>query len=88
MFCLSEVESWRSEVKVGSGFEDEEEAKVDEGDVEMDGIMEKRDKGKKPPRGPFIPSVEEVHEAFDWIKPIRYHQPLHLGGKHNPHSMS
>nr|XP_019012680.1 cleavage and polyadenylation specificity factor subunit 2 [Kwoniella pini CBS 10737]OCF51461.1 cleavage and polyadenylation specificity factor subunit 2 [Kwoniella pini CBS 10737] len=29
---------------------------------------------------PFVPTIEEVHEAFDWIKAIRYNQPLHLGG--------
>ncbi|WWD18400.1 hypothetical protein CI109_102850 [Kwoniella shandongensis] len=67
--CLSEVESWRSECKV-------EAVEDDQGEVEG----KKLDKGKKPLRGPFVPTVEEVHEAFDWIKAIRYNQPLHLGG--------
>lgn len=31
--------------------------------------------------GPFVPSVEEIHEAFNWITQIRYNQPVHLGGK-------
>ncbi|KAK4684802.1 cleavage and polyadenylation specificity factor subunit 2, partial [Tremellales sp. Uapishka_1] len=31
-------------------------------------------------KGPFVPTIEEIHEAFDWIKPIRYNQPQHLGG--------
>ena len=41
------------------------------------------DKGKQPLRGPFVPTIEQVHEAFDFVKPIRYNQPLHLGGDLN-----
>lgn len=78
--CLSEVESWRSEVKVENS-EDTSNGPEDGGDDNMDGGLTKRDKGKKPLRGPCVPTAEEVHEAFDWIKPIRYHQPLHLGGE-------
>ncbi|WWD04790.1 hypothetical protein V865_002861 [Kwoniella europaea PYCC6329] len=68
--CLAEVESWRAECP------------VDEGSSPGANGTEssKLDKGKKPLRGPFVPTVEEVHEAFDWIKAIRYNQPLHLGG--------
>ena len=81
--CLAEVESWRSEHAV------EEEMVKDEPDAdeivdeEAEGavINVNVDKGKRPLRGPFVPTVEEVHEAFDWVKAIRYNQPLHLGGK-------
>lgn len=81
--CLAEVESWRSEVQVGSG----EAVNGDlggnaEGNESMDENQGKMEKGKGPLRGLFVATVEEVHEAFDWIKPIRYHQPLHLGGKY------
>lgn len=54
---------------------------TEEGNEETEGGMVKVDKGKKPLRGPFVPTVEEVHEAFDWVKAIRYNQPLHLGGE-------
>ena len=79
--CLAEVESWRSEHAV------EEEMVKDEPDAdeivdeEAEGAVVNVDKGKRPLRGPFVPTVEEVHEAFDWVKAIRYNQPLHLGGK-------
>ncbi|WVF69249.1 hypothetical protein IAT40_004025 [Kwoniella sp. CBS 6097] len=69
--CLSEVESWRSECAVTAT---EDEA----GPGESEGSN--GNKGKQPLRGPFVPTAEEVHEAFDWIKAIRYNQPLHLGG--------
>jgi cleavage and polyadenylation specificity factor subunit 2 len=79
--CLTEAEGWRSEVKVGSAEEEGSgEVKQEDGDDTM-GDVQKVEKGKKPLRGPFVPTVEEVHEAFDWIKPVRYHQPLHLGGE-------
>lgn len=29
---------------------------------------------------PYVPTMEQIHEAFDWIKSVRYNQPLHLGG--------
>ncbi|WWC88746.1 uncharacterized protein L201_003659 [Kwoniella dendrophila CBS 6074] len=68
--CLAEVESWRSECQV-----DDSQLYTNAAD------SNKLDKGKKPLRGPFVPTVEEIHEAFDWIKAIRYNQPLHLGGE-------
>ncbi|KAK8858512.1 hypothetical protein IAR55_002739 [Kwoniella newhampshirensis] len=71
--CLAEVESWRSECRV-------EAADSVDGHTEGEVEGKKLDKGKRPLRGPFVPTVEEVHEAFDWIKAIRYNQPLHLGG--------
>ena len=62
--CIAEAGSWRAEHAVQT-------AQVEQGSPK---------KGKSPLRGPFVPTVEEIHEAFDWIKPIRYNQPLHLGG--------
>jgi cleavage and polyadenylation specificity factor subunit 2 len=70
--CLTESESWRSEHPV-EAVNDEAEEGQPEGTVSK--------KGKEPLRGPFVPTLEEIHEAFDHIKAIRYNQPLHLGGK-------
>lgn len=81
--CLAEVESWRSEHAVEEETVKEEapEEGGDDRDEETSGTVVKVDKGKQPLRGPFVPTVEEVHEAFDWVKAIRYNQPLHLGGE-------
>lgn len=81
--CLADVESWRSEHAVEDVSQPvKQENEVDGEDAEMtDGAVTVNDKGKKPLRGPFVPTVEEVHEAFDWVKAIRYNQPLHLGGE-------
>jgi len=71
--CLAESESWRSEHQVGDSNDD---AAMDEAkDITISR------KGKEPLRGPFVPTLEEIHEAFDHIKAIRYNQPLHLGGE-------
>jgi len=70
--CLTESESWRSEHPVETVNDDAEEG-------QPEGTMSK--KGKEPLRGPFVPTLEEIHEAFDHIKAIRYNQPLHLGGE-------
>lgn len=79
--CLADVESWRSEHAVEDDVQPVKQEENGE-DAEMDeGAVAVVDKGKKPLRGPFVPTVEEVHEAFDWVKAIRYNQPLHLGGK-------
>jgi hypothetical protein len=32
-------------------------------------------------RGPFVATEEEVNEAFDQIKAVRYSQPIHLSGE-------
>jgi len=69
--CLTESESWRSEHPV--------EVVNDEAEEGPEGSVSK--KGKEPLRGPFVPTLEEIHEAFDHIKAIRYNQPLHLGGE-------
>ena len=79
--CLTEVQSWRAEHQI----------KEDDDVVHPNGVANGDDgeglesnslrKGKEPLRGPFVPTVEEVHEAFDWVKAIRYNQPLHLGGE-------
>lgn len=68
--CLAESESWRSE----------HEMEATEGDAEEQNDGQISKKGKEPLRGPFVPTMEEIHEAFDHIKAIRYNQPLHLGG--------
>lgn len=65
--CLSEAESWRSECPVDEEGGEEESAVV-------------AAKGNMPPRGRYVPTIEEVHEAFNHVKAIRYNQPLHLGG--------
>jgi cleavage and polyadenylation specificity factor subunit 2 len=70
--CLTESESWRSEHPV-------EAVKDEAEDGQTEGTVSK--KGKEPLRGPFVPTLEEIHEAFDHIKAIRYNQPLHLGGE-------
>ena len=66
VICLAEAESWRGEHVADEGESVEEMTESE---------------SKMPMRGPFVPTAEEVHEAFDWIKPIRYNQPLHLGGE-------
>jgi len=70
--CLSEAESWRAECPV---------PEVEDDSMAVDDAVLNKDKGKKPFRGPFVPTVEQIHEAFDWIKATRYNQPLHLGGE-------
>jgi cleavage and polyadenylation specificity factor subunit 2 len=79
--CLSEADGWRSECAVDTS----SLSMVENGDSDMkaegSARLTKLDKGKQPLRGPFVPTVEEIHEAFDWIKAIRYNQPLHLGGR-------
>lgn len=82
MVCLAEAGSWRAEHRIPQD-DEADSAAAGDGDVAMDGsgATSRRDKGKKPMRGPLVPTVEEIHEAFDWIKPIRYNQPLHLGGE-------
>jgi cleavage and polyadenylation specificity factor subunit 2 len=73
--CLAESESWRSEHLVESSNSNDSQKEVEE---QREGTISK--KGKEPLRGPFVPTLEEIHEAFDHIKAIRYNQPLHLGG--------
>ncbi|WVQ80726.1 hypothetical protein IAT38_002831 [Cryptococcus sp. DSM 104549] len=72
--CLAEAESWRSECKVEAV---EGEKANEDGEGESSMVV---DLAKKPLHGPFVPTAEEIHEAFDWVKAIRYNQPLHLGG--------
>lgn len=81
--CLAESESWLSEHKLD----------LLEGELASNGMMIEEtsggeqqvtttsSKGKQPLRGPFVPTLDEVHEAFDHIKAIRYNQPLHLSGQ-------
>ncbi|KAL7423212.1 hypothetical protein Q5752_002512 [Cryptotrichosporon argae] len=93
--CLSEAESWRAECAVPMDEDEDDEAgggadahadgaenANGAGAIEVDGEeQQQRQQGKRRRlKGPFVPTVEEIHEAFDWIKAIRYNQPLHLGG--------
>ncbi|ODN95264.1 cleavage and polyadenylation specificity factor subunit 2 [Cryptococcus wingfieldii CBS 7118] len=48
--------------------------------VEMGRVVEGEEVSRKPLKGPLVATSEEIHEAFDWIKSVRYNQPLHLGG--------
>lgn len=84
--CLAEAEGWRSEHDV----QDPSSSKRPSGVTVRNGEAGESAVGEdeamissKPLHGPFVPTLEEVHEAFDAIKPIRYNQPLHLGGKHS-----
>lgn len=53
------------------GKDDGSNAKEDAGEeVGMQGL-----------RGPFVATEEEVNEAFDQIKAVRYSQPIHLSGE-------
>ena len=76
--CLAEVLSWRSEHPIEEDLPGPAET-VGEANGETDPVPSS--KGKEPLRGPFVPTIEEIHEAFDWVKATRYNQPLHLGGK-------
>ncbi|KAL1412941.1 hypothetical protein Q8F55_000690 [Vanrija albida] len=71
--ALADAESWRSECPVP-------EAEVEEGVADAEQEDAGSSKVRKPLRGPFVPTKDEIHEAFDWIKATRYNQPLHLGG--------
>jgi len=78
---LEQVESLRSEEDV-----DAEEGKSSE-NVEMqeeqDGETQKRNKS-----GKCIPTVKQVHDAFDSFTALRYSQPTHLQGRSSTHFSS
>jgi Cft2 family RNA processing exonuclease len=42
---------------------------------------EKEQEEEKESKGPFVCTAEEINEAFDHIKAVRYSQPIHLSGK-------
>jgi cleavage and polyadenylation specificity factor subunit 2 len=86
--CLEEAQDWRAEVQVDEVPEEQvqEEAHAMEGiDEEVPGDgEEKKDKGKtvlQPLKGPFVCTVDEINEAFNWVKSVRYSQPIVLSGK-------
>lgn len=82
--CLAEAEGWRSEHEVQDPSSSKRPNGTDTRNGESAGDAGAQDEtmgSDKPLHGPFVPTVEEVHEAFDAIKPIRYNQPLHLGGR-------
>jgi cleavage and polyadenylation specificity factor subunit 2 len=72
--CLEEVQGWRGEVEVElPGQDGELKGKADgaeEAELQVRGL-----------RGPFVATEEEVNEAFDQIKAVRYSQPIHLSGE-------
>jgi cleavage and polyadenylation specificity factor subunit 2 len=90
--CLEEAQDWRAEVKVDD-VKPSETGQLDahpmegideEGKTETEGGEEKVDKGKAsvlPLRGPFVCTVDEINEAFNWVKSVRYSQPIVLSGK-------
>jgi cleavage and polyadenylation specificity factor subunit 2 len=75
---IEEVEGIRDEQDVG-----DDSPKNDE-----DGVFDDTDASKPPPstpppdEGPRVSTVQEVHEAFDFINTLRYSQPTHLQGLH------
>lgn len=91
--CLEEAQDWRAEVKV----EDVTPAErvlseshamegIDQGE-DVSAVEEGKDglnKGKGtllPLKGPFVCTVDEINEAFNWVKSVRYSQPIVLSGK-------
>lgn len=83
MVCLAESESWLSEHKLDTPeYEAAPSASAVNGSMQdQQQVVMTSNKGKEPLRGPFVPTLDEVHEAFDHIKAIRYNQPLHLSGQ-------
>ena len=91
--CLEEAQEWRAEVKVDDAKPSEN---TQQGAHTLEGIKEdgnanvmeeseqKIDKGKAsllPLKGPFVCTVDEINEAFNWVKSVRYSQPIVLSGK-------
>jgi cleavage and polyadenylation specificity factor subunit 2 len=85
--CLEEAVGWRNEVDVDglhglkekdkdvNGDEQNEEKDKEQGD----GLG--REQEEEVLKGPFVCTAEEINEAFDHIKAVRYSQPIHLSGK-------
>lgn len=88
--CLEEAQDWRAEVKVEDvtsveqvPTETHDMEGIDEEDI-PEGAEERKDKGKGaflPLKGPFVCTVDEINEAFNWVKSVRYSQPIVLSGK-------
>lgn len=85
--CIEEVLGWRNEREivdeqaVGKGKGKEKEKIGEEADVmDVDAVEGGEGDKQKKLKGPFVCTVEEVNEAFDHIKAIRYNQPIHLSG--------
>lgn len=79
--CLAESESWLGEHEIETSAQEGEAKQQENGESAEGTMVSVSAKGKQPLRGPFVPTTEEVHEAFDHIKAIRYNQPIHLSGK-------
>ncbi len=91
--CLEEVSDWRDEVEVEGeeqreGSQSQNAANKEMGEELFEGEQGEKereateDKGKKPLRGPFVCTAEQVNEAFNWIKAVRYNQPVHMAGQY------
>jgi hypothetical protein len=97
--CLEEAVGWRNEVDVdGLHGHNKEDEDVDGDDHNKDnndelGDARGREQEEKALKGPYVCTAEEINEAFDHIKAVRYSQPIHLSGKSlvtciaNPHSL-
>ena len=73
--CLEEAVGWRNEVRV----EDDAQTKEPGQGSDTNGV-EAADERKL--KGPFVCTAEEINEAFDHIKAVRYSQPIHLSGEY------
>ncbi|GHJ86659.1 hypothetical protein NliqN6_3061 [Naganishia liquefaciens] len=90
--CLEEAQDWRAEVKVDDlessentqhGGQAMESIKEDGKTEEAEQEEQKPEKGKTsllPLKGPFICTIDEINEAFNWVKSVRYSQPIVLSG--------
>lgn len=84
--CLEQSMGWRGEIKVD---EDANDVAHDAQKKAVDELFEEEEpeaepeqvKGKQPLKGPFICTPDEINEAFNWIKAIRYNQPVHMTGE-------
>ena len=91
--CLEEAQDWRAEVKVDDleslentqhGGQAMESIKEDGQTEEAEQEEQKPEKGKTsllPLKGPFICTIDEINEAFNWVKSVRYSQPIVLSGE-------
>lgn len=82
--CLEETLQWRSEFPVDdSNPTDSVKSNEDGLFVEESAVDEKSVVETTPPqplKGPFLSTSDEINEAFNWIKSVRYSQPVHLSG--------
>lgn len=70
--CLEEGVGWRNEIDVDARRGTE---------MEVAGTGQAVHDGERRVKGPFVCTAEEINEAFDHVKAVRYSQPIHLSGK-------